>query len=183
MRAKSPWCVVAVFGLVIITLLLAGCGSIRHDYVWNEYEINEERLPAPGTLDEGKTIRVTKGVSATSEVYLGGVGRHQYYATLQTLTNAVADHLSTQLESLNVQVGDEAQKSIEIMVTRHSFETGMWKIAATLDFEIKLGDGTSKTYEVRNSTPGTVDGLYNGAAALAVVEILKDADVLAYING
>ncbi len=50
-------------------------------------------------------------------------------------------------------------------------------------FEIKLGDGTSKTYEVRNSTPGTVDGLYNGAAALAVVEILKDADVLAYING
>ena len=111
------------------------------------------------------------------------VGRHQYYATLQTLTNAVADHLSDQLESLNVQVGDESQKSIEIMVTGHSFEQGMWKIAATLDFEIKLGDGTSKTYEVRNSTPGTVDGLYNGAAALAVIEILKDADVLAYING
>jgi len=58
----------------------------------------------------------------------------------------------------------------------------MWRIAASLDFSVKFGDGKTKLYTVRNSSPSTVDQTYNGAVALAVLEIINDPEVLTYIN-
>jgi len=47
---------------------------------------------------------------------------------------------------------------------------------------VKFGNGKTKSYTVRNSSPDTVYRTYNGAVALAVIEIINDPEVLTYIN-
>jgi len=87
-----------------------------------------------------------------------------------------------ELQSRGLKLNNPAEKSIEITVIRSQFERGMWKIAVTLEFMVKLGNGKSKSYEVRNSSPHTVDHTYNGAVALAVIKLINDPAFLKYIN-
>jgi hypothetical protein len=165
----------------VVLLLFTGC-SIKHDYVWNEYPIEPGRVTSEIQFREGQPVSIVKGKSDSSKIELGYVGAHQYYGSVQSLTDGIAEQLASELEKRGLEVNAAAEKSLEIAVNRSRFDRGMWKIAAILDFTVAFGNGTTKSYSVRNSSPATVERTYNGAVAVAVIEILNDPDVLAYIN-
>jgi len=167
--------------VLVVIFLIAGC-TIKHDYIWVEYPITPERLNLHDSFDESKEIRIIKGDSDDSQIFLGNVGAHHYFGSLQSLTDGIADQLEMELAQRQLEINNTAEKSLEITVMWTKFERGMWKIAATLDFQVKFGNGKIKSYSVRNSSPATVDRTYNGAVALSVIEIINDWEVLAYIN-
>ena len=167
--------------ILILFVILTGC-TIKHDYVWNEYPIAPERISSQSGFTVGQEISIIKGKSNDSKIILGNVGAHQYYGSEQSLTDGIVDQLAKELQNQRLEIKNPADKSLEITVNRSKFERGMWRIAASLDFSVKFGDGKTKLYTVRNSSPSTVDQTYNGAVALAVLEIINDPEVLTYIN-
>ncbi len=168
--------------ILILFLFLTGC-AIKHDYVWHEYAIAPERISSQNIFKEGQEIRIIKGKSNDSKIVLGSVGAHRYYGSEQTLTDAIVDQLSKELRNRRIEIKNTAEKSLEITANRSKFEQGMWKMAATIEFTVKFGNGKTKSYTVRNSILSTfADRAYNGAVAWAVIEIINDPEVLTYIN-
>jgi len=167
--------------VLILLLILTGC-AIKHDYVWIEYPITPERISSQKGFTEGQEIGIIKGKSNDSKIFLGNVGAHQYYGSEQSLTDGIVDQLAKEMRNKRLEIKNTAEKSLEITVNRSNFKRGMWKIAATIEFTVKFGNGKTKSYTVMNSSPATVDRTYNGAVALAVIEIINDPEVLTYIN-
>lgn len=174
----KPTCILPV---LIMFLVLTGC-AIKHDYIWNVYPITPERISSCNSFSEGNEIRIMTGKSNNSKILLGSVGAHEYYGSNQMLTDGIVTQLINVMRTKRLRIDSTAEKSLEVAVTRSHFERGMWKIAAALEFTIKFGNGKSKSYTVRNTSPLTVDRTYNGAVALAVIEIMNDPDILTYIN-
>ncbi len=172
-----------IFKIVILTsfVFLSGC-AIKHDYTWDEYVIQPERISSEVYFSAGQTIRVISGKSDDATFDLGNVGVHHYYGSHQLLADGIVAQLDIEMRKMQLEVDSTADKSLEIVVNNSNFESGMWKIAATLDCTVKFGNGKSKLYSVRNSSPGTVDRTYNGLVAVSVIDILNDPEVHSYIN-
>jgi len=47
---------------------------------------------------------------------------------------------------------------------------------------VELGSGVKKELKVRNSSPATVETAYNGAVALAVIEIMNNQEIMSYLK-
>ena len=166
-----------------ILLLINGCSSsIKHDYAWHEYLITSERISPEASFTQGQEIRIIKGKSNTSKIFLGNVGVHEYYGSEQSLTDGIVDQLAKEMRKKRLEIKSTAEKSLKITVNRSEFEKGLWKIAATIEYTVKFGNGKVKSYTTRNSSPTTVDRTYNGVVALAVIEIINDPEVLKYIK-
>jgi len=167
---------------VIFSFLLVSTGcAIKHNYSWSEYPISAERITQNNYV-EGQEIKLIKGKSDDSNKVLGRAGAHEYYGNHQLLTDAIVTQLTKELHKKQLKISDTGKKSLEVIVTRTGFKPGAWKIAATLDFTVKFGNGQRKTYTVKSTSPLTVNRVYNGAVCWAVVEILNDSEVLAYFN-
>ena len=110
------------------------------------------------------------------------IGPHQYYGSEQTLTDGIVDQLAKEMQKRQFNSTDTAKKSLDIAVNSSAFKQEMWEVAATIEYTVKFGNGKTKWYTVRNSSPTTVDRTYNGAVALAVLEIINDPEVLTYIK-
>ncbi len=169
---------------LLVVLVLSSCAPkvIRHDYSWVEYKIAPDRVTAQIDGENCPPLKIIKGISETTEKRMGNVGLHEYYGNNQLLTNAIADQLKWELTKRGLKISDTAEKSIELNVIHTAFERGMWKIASNLDFTVTMGGSKTKNISVRNSSPATVDLAYNGAVALAVIEILNDPEIASYIN-
>jgi hypothetical protein len=165
---------------LLLFIILTGC-SIKHDYVWNEYQIAPAKWTEEDNFEKGQVVTLIEGRAETSENLLGSVGAHEYYGSLQTLTHGIVEHLALELRKKLVVIKDSAEKTLEITVDSSAFERGMWKIAATINYTVKFGNGNSKSFTVRNSSPATVDRTYNGVIANAVIQIIKDPEVRQYL--
>jgi hypothetical protein len=174
-----------VYQLLIMILIpmFFGC-AIKHEYVWREMPIKNEVMPPEVILKEGKVIDIIKGKSDDEKIMIGSVPPHQYFATEQLLTDAIADQLSIELRKRDVEIKPACEKIIEIAVDSFQFERNLFigRICTTLDIKVKLGKDKNKLLKVYSCTPSTVNRLYDGVVQVAVMDILKDLDVLAYIN-
>ena len=166
---------------IFLLLILASC-SIKHNYIWNEYPIAPGRISSEVNFDSGQEINIIKGTSNTEQMFLGNVGAHKYFGTEQSLTDGLVDQLAMEMRKRGIKINPESNKSIEIAVVRTVFERGMFKIAVTMDYTVKFGNGEIKTFSTRNSSPATVDKTYDGVVALAVIELIQDADILEYLE-
>ncbi len=169
------------YSLILLALCLAVVGC-KHRYVASEYPITPDRISAT-KIEGGKDgVRIVAGKASDTKIDLGNVGVHHYYGTHQQLTDAIVKQLASELRSRGVENVSSANKKVEVAVTDSNFESGMWRIAANLKFTVKLGDAKPMELGVRNGSPGTVARSYNGAVALAVIEILNNQDVLNYLQ-
>ncbi len=168
--------------IFMLFLVLCGC-TVKHDYVWNEYSIRSERLVSKNSFTEGQEIRIIKGKSDDSNKLFAKIAHHHYYGSDQFLTDGIADQLAKEMAKMRLTIKNQAEKSLEITVNSSNFKQGGFSSAVTLGLMIKFGNGKAKSYTVRNSSPGPLYRIYNGAVALAVIEIINDPEVLTYING
>jgi len=90
--------------------------------------------------------------------------------------------LSIELKKRNVQIISAGEKFIEIAVIHFQFERNLMTFCTTLDINVKLDHDKDKPFKVYSCTPMTVYRLYDGAIQVAVMDILKEPEVLAYIN-
>jgi hypothetical protein len=118
----------------------------------------------------------------TSERLLGAVKIHKYYGSLRSLTDAVITSAKAELSKRNIPVANDAQKKLNVSVNDAKLVRGMWVIRSILDLKVVTGSGLEKVYHVENATPASVARAYDGAAALAVVEIFSDEDIISYLK-
>jgi len=169
--------------LVMLALFLSLTGCVSQvDYMWKEYPIKPDQISSQVSFAEGRELSVIKGKSDKSRRLLGSVPQIHYYGNEQSLTDAIVNQLSTELQQRRVDIKTTARKSLEITVTRAHFKRGFVMKAATLEFTVKRGNGMTKSYSVRNSSPASVYRAYNGAVALAVIQMINEPEVLAYIK-
>ena len=168
-----------ILGLLALSFLVIG--GCSHDYQWNEYKITPDRV-AQGSFISGQKVAIIKGKSDEAKVKLASMGFHGFYASEAILRDGIVEQLGVELKKKGLVVGNPAGKSLEIAVTGHSFEQGAWRLAANLTYTVKFGDGKTKTYEVRNSSPTDVYHTYDGAIALAVIKVINDPDVQEYLK-
>lgn len=168
--------------LLILILMLAGCVGRKIDYVWQEYQITPDRLSSRSSITEGKIIAITKGKSDSAEILVFKNGPDQYYSSCQSFADSIADQLAKEMRKKGVEINNQADKSLEITVNRSISGKEFWNYTASLEFTLKFGNGKSKSYSVKNSSPQINAKGYNGAVALAVIEIINDLEVVTYIN-
>jgi hypothetical protein len=185
-RSKKEKCVRTIFKPFVLLLLVVLSGCWSYNYVWQEYPIESHRISPDVHFGEGKTVNVVKGKSNGADIYLGKSGPRRYYGSEQSLTDGIAEQLAIELRKKQVSVASTAEKSIEVAVVRSKFEDGTLFKAATIEVELKLGAGKTKTYTVQNRSPqtgpDTLNRVYNGAVARTVIEVLHDQEILSYIN-
>jgi len=169
--------------ILFLLLILSGC--ISHNYTWTEYPIASNRISSSANFPEGREINIIKGKSNDANILLGTAGPHRYYGSVQSLTDGIADQLAIELRKKRLLINNTAEKSIEITVVRSDFESGTFFQAASIDVEVKLGDRKIRSYTVKNRSPqtgiDTVNRIYNGVVALAVIDIMNDSEVSSYI--
>ena len=170
------------FVLFLLLFPAGHAGAATHEYVWSEYPIDADRVSSQIVFAEGRELWVAAGKSGTARIVLASIGANEYFGSRQQLADAIVTQLTREMRNKGIRIVDTAGKSLEIKVDRTGYEMGLVKFAATIEFTVKFGNGSTKTYVVRNSTPGPVERAYNGAVALAVIRIMNDAEVFSYIN-
>jgi hypothetical protein len=163
-------------------LLVSGC-TIKHEYTWTKYELSQERIAAANVLGQGTTVSITNEQPDTESRVLGYLGAHQYLGSLHQLTEATVTQLSQELEARKVAVTNNATKTLKIKVENTKFTLGSWMMRLEMSVHVEAGNGYVRQIEISNRTPSTVPRAVDGAVALAVTEILKDPDIIAYLQG
>lgn len=179
--AKYGYAMVLLCLLVTSGTLFSGCMR-KHDYVWAEYAILPERLSTVHQLVSGGKISLVNGQSDSTIRDLGNIGPHHYFGSLSQLTQAIIDQLSSELEDREITVAPGEERTLTINVVDAQVVRGVWRLRAELDVQVQTGDHF-RMISVGNKTPHTIPHGYNGAVALAVIEILNDPKIIAYING
>ena len=174
--------------LLILSILLLFLNGCSHNFAWYEYPIKPERILTKNEFIENKEIKIIRGISNDSKKMLASIGVHTLYGNEQSLTDGIVDQLTKEIQKLHLKITNTTKKSLKITVNRSIFEPGSYKIASTLEFSVEFGNGKTKSYAVRNGNPcfgrpnSILHRCYNGVIALAVIEIINDPEVVAYIN-
>ena len=113
---------------------------------------------------------------------LGRIGRHEYWGSLNQLTQTMVQTGETEFLQRGIRVTDDAEKNLAFSVDAASLVRGMWVVRSVWDVTVTTGSGLTKSYHVENATPNTIPRAHNGAAALAVIEVLQDPEIIAYLQ-
>ncbi|MCZ6855669.1 MAG: hypothetical protein O7G86_17290 [Gammaproteobacteria bacterium] len=170
---------VTCFAFALATL--GGCGITVHDYTPTIYALEDTRIMTiDGDLIEAVVIRNAQ--PDEERFLLGRIGRHEYWGNLNQLTQTMVLTGETELLQRGIRVTDDAGKSLAFSVDTASLVRGMWVVRGVWDVTVTTGSGLTKSFHVENSTPNTVPRAHNGAAALAVIEVLQDPEIIAYLQ-
>ena len=169
-------------GLLFLTVTVAGCSTVAHDYSWAPYAINPVLIASDVSALSGQTISITTEGNDGERVMIGELSLNQYFGSSQQLATANSLQLSDELKRLDVNVFGDGSKTLNIQESNPAPDPGMWVVRAHLRITIEAGNGYVLEKPMSNSTPGTVPRAYNGAVSLVVVEILNDPQIVAYLG-
>lgn len=162
--------------LIALTIVLSSCGTVS--YYPQEYEIANDRID--DFVMKGSVQVINTQTDST---------KHTFFASTLDWEGdykTVTEHLKTQLEkeiSENTQkIASDVNKIIEVKVVNIKAEQKFFHFSSTMDLEYKLGNSESYTIHVSQGSPGNMWRVLNGTIALGVIEILKQANVIAYLS-
>ena len=162
---------------LLLAALLCGCHT-EYDYAWSEYEIAPERI-AVSALPDGTAVALINDQDDIERQRLGG----DWYASLRELTSAVITHLSRELDKRGATVDTGAEKVLRIAVQQQEFETGMWLVSTRMKVRVETGSGYVATFAITHRTAkADVAHGYNGAVALAVINLLNEPSIAEYLG-
>ena len=163
--------------------MLSGC-AIHNQYEPELHPLDPARFAALNKVELSKKISVINAQASKQDLLLGEAGAHDYYGSLRDITEAAVMHAKDELAKREVDVGADngADKTLSLKVTSAKMIKGMWVMRAVIDMSVETGDGLTKAYHAENASPMGVERAYNGAAAIAVIEIFSDPEILEYIS-
>jgi hypothetical protein len=176
-RRFGPIVALATLSLVFT----AGC-TRTHTYQWTEYRIQPARIATSNEFTKEGAVSIINAQSNDAPMILGTIGSHKFYGSLNQLTGAIITQLTSELTKRKITVRSDAPKSIQIKVVSTDFEQGTWQVRAKMTVHLQAGNNYVKDILVNNSTPTTVAQAFDGAVAIAVIEILNNTAILAYLQ-
>ncbi|MDH3621125.1 MAG: hypothetical protein OEV34_16060 [Gammaproteobacteria bacterium] len=165
-----------------VLAIISGCSAITHEYTPTIYALEDTRITTV-TSDELESVAIINAQDDQTRFFLGEIGRHKYWGNLNQLTQTMVQTCETELLQRGIRAQDGADKSLSFSVDAATLDRGMWVVRGVWDVTVTTGSGLTKQYHVENPTPNTVPRAHNGAAALAIIDILQDPEIIAYLKG
>jgi hypothetical protein len=164
-----------IIGLVALSVLLGGC---THLYQPAEYVIADERIPG---IPVGPPIRIVGEPSAMNDQVVFTQGVHTWVTNYSEVTTALVAQLTKEMTKRGQPVSDSASKTIRLTVL--SLEAnGHFAIDASMLLRLQLGAARPKELSIFNKSWANLDRALNGTIARAVMQILSDPDVYAFLR-
>ncbi len=173
-----------LFFCVMICVSLLGACSVRHQYVPELHPLDSGRFGALDAIKIDKQVSIINSQESKEEFLLGEDGVHDYYGSLHDITESAVKHAKAELakRQVDIDIVDDPEKLLNLRVTSAKMVRGMWVVRAIIDMDIVTGSGLARTYHIENVSPISVQRAYSGAAAIGVIEMFSDIDVLKYLS-
>ena len=167
---------VTIIGLVALSVLLGGC---THRYHPAEYVIAEERIAG---FPVGTPVRIVGEPSATNDQVVFRAGAHSSVTNYSDVTIVLVAQLTKEMTKRGQPVSDSASKTIRLTVLSLKARMAGFPIQGSMLLRLQLGAAQPKDLAIINNSPATLDRALNGTIARAVIEILSDPDVQAFLG-
>ena len=167
-----------LIGTCTLGLTAIGC---NHTMDLGRLDLDPSEQLRVGQL-AGRQVTVVNNQPNTERNRVGKVGVHSYEGSLRELTDAVVSQLSYELKKRNAVITKGGAKVLRLKVEYAEFDRGVWTIGTNARVRVETGSGYVRNIDIENTTPGTVNRLYEGMVQLAVTEILKDPKIASYLN-
>ncbi|MDH3350320.1 MAG: hypothetical protein OEM60_01785 [Gammaproteobacteria bacterium] len=172
----------ALLGLLSLAGMLSGCSTVVHNYAWAAYPVDPVLVRTDAAALHGKKVAVSYRDNDSASVMIGQINNHQYFGSNEQLAEAVSIQLSDELRRLGMSISAGGSKTLNLRVSHPTTEQGAWVVRAHMRIMVETGDGYVFEKAISNATPGTIPRAFNGAVNLAVVDILNDARIAAYLG-
>lgn len=161
--------------VIIAVICLSGCGT--RPYTPTEYALRDGVIPL---LNVTGDTSIRNGQSDTKEVLVYEYAGSNLASNYKDITQLMVDQAKKELEK-NTQTKNAGKpKTIEIQVTylKSQYQMMWWK--SELRYTAVLGGSEKIEKVVRHGSGNLIQDL-NGCVADAVVDLLKDTKVIAYL--
>jgi hypothetical protein len=166
---------------VLLSALALGCTTTQ-DWVWRERPIPADLLPGLASWIPQASIAVVNDQPDAEPRTLGVHGRFELLGSARELTQAIVDQLSGELQRRSAIVHFGASRYLALAVLRNRVIVGARTRRAILEVRLVTGGGYENTYVVDHRTPYDMAYAYNEAISLAVIQVLEDPQVIAYLG-
>ena len=172
-------CWVVGFLLLFILPLNFGCS---HQITPKRYSFPESTLP---TLSVKTPIRIKAHLTNEQPVTICAPFIHSYKVTMDALTEDALATLADTFTRKNVPMESSARKQIEISIIGAECDLEAFTFNYKVKLRALLGNSTSKEFtgSQRTANHYTTNSTISDATTYAVIEMLKDSDVLTYLQG
>jgi hypothetical protein len=166
----------AVAGILLAAL--AGCGPMMIQSNPGTFAVAPE---AGAQLRGPQSVALNNAYKAETQVKIFEGRSRDWMADLQQYTKTAIAILDREMTKKGISNTPQAAKSVALRV--RDVHSGLgWHIRASLVLEAQYGDGTKSTIVTENTSPATAQRAVDGAIMLAVTQLLRDEQFLAYVN-
>jgi hypothetical protein len=161
--------------LIIAAICLSGCGT--RPYIPTEYTLRDGVMPALTVVGNAS---INNAQADTNQVIVHSYGGTSLVSNYIEITQLMVDEAKIELSKNTKIKNDGKPKTIEIQVTylNSEYQFMWWK--SELRYIAKLGGSDKIEKTVRHGSGNLLQDL-NGCVADAVVDLLNDAKVIAYL--
>lgn len=167
---------VACLTIVFVLMLAVGC---THMVVPKEYPVDQQKVPE---FTADKPIDIINAQDKKEKVLLGTNIGHKFMGNLREFTDTAIDTLKTELNKRDIRTSQDAEKKLKVAVTKIHFESGFSGFSCDVTIRIETNDGYIGDVEGHDTNFWYLFPAIHGALNHAVVALLNDASVLAYLQ-
>jgi uncharacterized protein YggU (UPF0235/DUF167 family) len=160
----------------IVLMTFPGCS--RHFYAI-EYPIDPSQLPE---FVSQRPLSLINTQNSTNEVLLVKAGISSTYINLKQFTEIAIATIKTEFKKRNIGTVENSDKQLKVSVTKVHFDQGWNTLACEVSLKAETGNGYIKEYFGKDTHWTVFSPAVNGALNHAVVAMLNDGPILAYLK-
>ena len=166
-----------IVGLLAFISIFSGC---THYYVPQQYPVRPDDVMA---LSGGGNLNILNGYESPQEILIGVQGAHKWMGDMQKWTETARGLLKSELEKKDFIISENADRTLRLSVARANIYWGFASIRCILYLKVETGDGYVSEYEGNNASGWTLYRACDGAVTKAVTALMKDSQIIAYLEG
>ena len=163
--------------IAMFVLSLQACGTL--EYTPETYEIAADRIP---DFPLAGTVSVTNDQQDKTPRILFDNGATQFSSNYHAVTAHMVKQLTEEIKKHGQVKNSGTKKTIAVKITSLTAEAKFFHFNTAMSFNVTLGNGKSFTLSVTQGSPASVPHALNGTVALGVIQILKQNQVLKYLE-
>jgi hypothetical protein len=160
---------------LVLAAVATGC---THTYVASEYDFESDKIAEFSTQ---ATVGLINGQPDTQKVLFATNTGSKFFADLNAWTDTAIMNTARELTRRGARRSGGAEKTLTLSVESARVTTGAWGFRGYVDLRVTTGGGYEATYQGEAGSSVTLYRAADGALARAVVQMLNDSRIVAYL--
>ena len=164
------------FWALVILFFLGGC---THHYIPNPSTFKLDQI---NEFSSQNAISLINAQESSDDVLFLHFGAHKYFGNLQKWTDTAIAITKRELADREMNIVEDSPKSLKLSIETAKGTIGLYVARCETTLRAETGDGYVQTYKGDNRSPVTIYRAADGAVMRAVVEMLRDEKIIAYLK-